>query len=101
MEAYYGRPPLHLPGGPEIISRVALVTGGGADFLTEAAAANCDALVTGEAEERSTQWAKEVGVHLFACGHHATERLGVRLLAGWLEGELALASEYLEIANPV
>lgn len=98
---YYGQPPLHLPGGPHEVRRVALVTGGGADFLSEAAAAGCDALVTGEAEERSAHWAREAGIHLFACGHHATERLGVRLLAAWLQSELGLGAEYLEVPNPV
>jgi putative NIF3 family GTP cyclohydrolase 1 type 2 len=33
---------------------------------------NCDAYISGEVSERTFYEAKELGVHYFACGHHAT-----------------------------
>lgn len=101
LEAEYDHPALHFPGRAETVRRVALVTGAGSDFLDEAAAAGCDALVTGEPRERSQDWAAETGVHLFCCGHWATETAGMRLLARWIDDNLGLQAEYVSLPNPV
>ena len=41
-----------------------------------------DCFVTGEPEEPSLHAARELGIHLIAAGHHATERLGYRRSRG-------------------
>src|SRR5262249_36611606 len=48
--------------GPERIARAAVVTGGGARYLPEAAAKGFDALITGEAEEPTMMIARELGI---------------------------------------
>lgn len=80
----FTHPVLHCPGGPARISRVGVVTGGGQAWLTAAAAAGCDAFITGETSEQTWHEAAELGIHCFACGHHATEdhaihELGARM----------------------
>lgn len=79
-----------IAGGPERLSRVAVVTGGGASFLGEAAGQGLDALVTGEASHHHYHDAMESGVNLFLAGHYATETWGVRALAERAGDELGL-----------
>jgi len=96
-----GRAPLVLPGGDDPVERVAVVTGGGGYELIRAAHEGYDVLVTGEPEEPSLATARELGVHLIAAGHHATERLGVQALAAHLAERFGLAWEFFEVENPV
>jgi dinuclear metal center YbgI/SA1388 family protein len=80
-----GGGPVHLiAGGPDHVSRVGVVTGGGASFLHEAARLGLDALVTGEGPHHTHVDAMELGVHVLFGGHYATETFGVRALAGHL-----------------
>ena len=96
-----GHEPLHLEGGPAVVSTVAVVTGAGADYLGEAAAAGAQALVTGEPAERATALALEHGLHLIAAGHHATETFGVRRLGEHLSARFGLRHVFLDVPNPV
>ena len=58
-------------------------------------------LLTGEPEEPSAAAARELGIHLIAAGHHATERFGVQALAAHLADRFGLEWEYVEVDNPV
>jgi dinuclear metal center YbgI/SA1388 family protein len=101
VAAVVEREPLVLDGGPDLVERLAIVTGGGGYELIAAAHAGYDALLTGEPEEPSLQTARELGIHLLAAGHHATERLGVQALGERIAERFGVAHEYVEIANPV
>jgi putative NIF3 family GTP cyclohydrolase 1 type 2 len=81
--------------GPSTIRDVAVVTGSGADWLEEAAAAEADALVTGEGKGKLYHQAREVGVTVFLAGHYATETFGVRALAD-LVAEWGLETTYVD-----
>ncbi len=80
---------------------IAVVTGAGADYLADAAAAGAQALITGEASERTMALAREHGVHLIAAGHYATETFGVRSLGDLLAERFGLRHTFLDIPNPV
>lgn len=95
------RPPIAFLHGADRIRTVGIVSGGGADDVHEAAQLGLDALLTGEPEERSQGVAEELGMHLIAAGHHATERLGVRALGEWLAGEFGVDHTFVDIDNPV
>jgi putative NIF3 family GTP cyclohydrolase 1 type 2 len=95
------REPLVFSEGPERISRIAVVTGGGGTRLLEAANEGYDALVTGEPEEPALHAARELGIHFLAGGHYATETFGVKALAERLADEFALEWEFLDLPNPV
>lgn len=99
--AAVGRDPLVLRGGDREVRRVAIVTGAGARELIRAAHEGYDALVTGEPEEPSLATARELGVHLLAAGHYATERLGVQALAAHLAERFGLDWELVDVENPV
>lgn len=96
-----GRAPLLIDAGPERVRSLAIVSGAGADHLQEAAAAGADALLTGEAEERSMALARECGVHLIAAGHHATETLGIHALGEHVAVRFGLPHVFLDVRNPV
>ena len=93
--------PLVFPYGPETIERVAVVTGGGARYLTDAAAEGYDLFLTGEAAEPTMATARELEIHFVAAGHHATERLGVQALAARLAARFDLEWEFIDVPNPV
>ena len=95
------RPPLHLSGGNQAISRIGLCTGGAQDMIEQAAQMGCQAYISGEVSERTTHIARELGIEYFACGHHATERGGVLALGDYVKENLALTVDFVDIDNPV
>jgi dinuclear metal center YbgI/SA1388 family protein len=95
------REPLVYDSGPAHVSRLAIVSGGGADYLHEAAAASADGLLTGEVPERSMAEARELGLHLIAAGHYATETFGVKRLGEHLAERFHLRHVFLDVPNPV
>ncbi len=95
------REPQVFEGGPDLVQRVAVATGGAGYELIRAAHENYDCLVTGEPEEPSIHTARELGIHLIAAGHDATERLGVQALAARLATEFDVAWEFIDVHNPV
>jgi dinuclear metal center YbgI/SA1388 family protein len=86
-------------GGP--VRTLAIVSGAGADYLPEAAAEGADVLITGEVAERSMALARELGIHLIAAGHYATETFGVRRLGKHLAERFGLAHTFLDAPNPI
>lgn len=95
------REPLIQGAGPDVVQRLAIVSGAGSDYLQEAAAAGAQALLTGEPAERAMAGARELGLHVIAAGHYATETLGVRALGEHLAERFGLTHVFLDIPNPV
>lgn len=85
---------------PEQIKRVAWCSGGGQDFIEQAALAGCDAFITGEVSERTIHLAREYGINFYAAGHHATERYGICALGEWLAQQYDLDVTFVDIDNP-
>jgi dinuclear metal center YbgI/SA1388 family protein len=96
-----GPEPLVFPEGPDPVERIAIVSGGAAGHVTEAAAEGYDLFLTGEADEPSLHLARELGITFVAAGHYATERLGVQALSAWLAERFGLEWEFVELPNPV
>ena len=95
------REPLAFDAGPARVGRLAVVSGAGADYLAEAAAAGAQAFITGEPAERSMAQARESGMHFIAAGHYATETFGVRHLGEHLAERFELSHSFLDVPNPV
>jgi dinuclear metal center YbgI/SA1388 family protein len=90
-----GQPVQVLDFGPDEISEVAVLTGGGADWIREAEAAGVDAFVTGEGKQKLYHEAREAGVSVFLAGHYATETLGVQALQARAD-DWGLDTRYIE-----
>lgn len=80
--------------------RVGLCTGAAQDFIGQAARMQCDAYISGEISERTTHEARELGVDYFCCGHHATEKGGVKALGEYISAQLGLEVLFVDIDNP-
>ena len=84
----------------KMIKTVGICTGGGQGYIDLAAAKGIDAFISGEISEQTTHSAREQGIYYFACGHHATERDGIKALGEWLAKEYGLSVEFIDIGNP-
>jgi dinuclear metal center YbgI/SA1388 family protein len=95
------REPLVFPNGPERIERVAICSGGSGGEVIRAAHEGYDLYLTGEPEEPSLQYSRELGMHFVAGGHDATERPGVQALSQRLADHFGLDWEFVPVENPV
>jgi dinuclear metal center YbgI/SA1388 family protein len=86
-----------IPGGPERLKRVGVVTGAGGGMIREAIRAGLDALVTGEGAHHTYFEAMEGGITVYYGGHYATETWGVRALAAHLEQRFGLPWDFLDL----
>ncbi|WP_323836333.1 type 2 GTP cyclohydrolase I [Photorhabdus africana] len=102
IEQALGRKALYVgDNAPAEIRKLAWCTGGGQSFIQEAAEFGVDAFITGEVSEQTVHIAREMGLHFYAAGHHATERYGVKALGEWLAGNYGLDVTFIDIPNPV
>jgi dinuclear metal center YbgI/SA1388 family protein len=86
-----------IPGGPDQVERVGVLTGGGGRYVAAARGAGLDALVTGEGSHHTYFDAMEEGINLFYAGHYATETWGVRALAAHLEARFGVEWTFLDL----
>ncbi|SET12539.1 Nif3-like dinuclear metal center hexameric protein [Thalassotalea agarivorans] len=95
------RPCLHIDA-PEkqTIKTVAWCTGGGQGYIDLAAEQGIDAFISGEISEQTTHTAREMGIHYFAAGHHATERYGAKALGEYIAKQYDLDVTFVDIDNP-
>ncbi|RDH42895.1 Nif3-like dinuclear metal center hexameric protein [Zooshikella ganghwensis] len=96
-----GRSPLVIQSGNQPIKRVAWCTGAAQGFIEKAAQLGVDAYLSGEISEPTVHSARELGIHYFAAGHHATERYGIKALGAALAGHFGLEHVFVDIDNPV
>jgi len=96
-----GRVPLHISAGERQIKTIAWCSGGAQNYIEEAAAHGVDAYISGEISEKTTHVAREMGIHYFAAGHHATERYGIEALSMHLSRRFNLTHQFIDVDNPV
>lgn len=86
-----------VPGGPDRIERVGVITGGAADMIQAARAAGLDAFITGEGSHHHFFDAAEGNINLYLGGHYATETWGVRALGEWIAEEFGIPSSFIDL----
>ena len=92
---------LHIaPPSNKVIKTIAWCSGGGQNYIELAAEQGIDAFLSGEVSEQTTHVAKEMDIHFFAAGHHATERYGVKALGDLIAKDLGLEVVFIDIDNP-
>lgn len=96
-----GRMPLVIGDTECILRKIALCTGGAQDMIEQAYLMGADAYISGEASERTTHMARELGVVYFGAGHHATERGGIRMLGDVVATHFGIEVKFIDIDNPV
>jgi len=96
LDAVLGTNTRWIAGSARQLRRVGILTGSGAEYAAEAAAAGCDALITGEGSHHSYLVAEESGIHVFLAGHYATETCGIRALQDHIRMRLDLDTVFLD-----
>ncbi len=86
--------------GAETIETVGVISGGAADMVSQAADAGFDAYVDGEMDLVSYNICLQRGINMFAPGHYATERFGVRALGNWLASTFGLEHQFVDFDLP-
>lgn len=79
----------------------AFCSGSGNSAVRELRPAGVDTLVTGELREEWFNYAQELGLNLYACGHYATETHGVKALAAELAKKYRIPWEFIPTGNPL
>lgn len=102
LERILGREVLHVPAqaADRPLRSLGLCSGGAQGYLAEAAVLGLDAYLSGEISEQTAHIAREMGIDYFACGHHATERFGVRALGEHLADTFGVEHCFVDVANP-
>lgn len=92
---------LHVSGSTNrSIKKVAWCTGGGQGYIDACSELGVDAFISGEISEQTTHSARELDIHYYAAGHHATERYGVKALGEYLNKLPGVDVEFVDIHNP-
>ena len=95
-----GRDVLFESVSEQMVSEVALCTGGAQGYINKALAAKADVFITGEVSEQTIHIAREEGIHFCAAGHHATECFGPRALAEYIAEHWGVDCEFVDVPNP-
>lgn len=83
------------------IKKIGIITGGANSEWREAHKLGLDAYITGEMSEHDYHESREAGIHMFAGGHHATEKFGIQSLMKKIQETYPdLQCEYLDSENP-
>lgn len=101
IEKVLARKPTVISANNNKIKRIALCTGAAQDLITRAANLGFDTFISGEISERTYYEAKELGINYLACGHHATEMDGIKLLGEHLASKFSLQTEFFDAKNPI
>ena len=85
-----------LAHGPQQVSRVAILSGFGADHAAEARELGADTFLTGETSHAHFWAAADHGLNVIYAGHYATETVGVQALGRHLAQEFGLEVEFFD-----
>lgn len=101
VELRLGRRPLVIGDPAQPVGKIGWCTGAAQNLLGDAISAGASVYLSGEVSEPTVHLAREAGVAYLACGHHATERYGVRALGEHLAERFGITHLFIDIDNPV
>ncbi len=97
VDALLGTRSLVWECGAPTVTRVGVVSGGGADALQECPAAAVDCLVTGEVAHQHWHVARECQVNLIAAGHYRSEIPGLLAVMERVQAHFELDCAFLDL----
>ena len=95
------RQPQVIEGGDHTITTIAWCTGAAQNYIEKAINCKVDAYLSGEISESTVHTAREMGIHYFAAGHHATERYGVQAVGKFLAEKFEIECQFIDSDSPV
>lgn len=92
--------------GPQKIKAIGVVSGGGkphAEHIAEMEKHGVELFITGEPTESVIHKMKESHINYFACGHYATEVIGIQQLGKKIKQQFKnkIEVEFIDIPNPI
>lgn len=96
----FDREPLLIGDPNQALETIAWCSGGAQSLLPQAAQAGANIYLSGEISEQTVHQAREMDIAYLACGHHASERLGVQALGAHLAEKFNLLHQFIDIPNP-
>ena len=96
VHTFLGIDPYVIAEGPNRVSRVGIISGGGGSMIGQARDAGADTYVTGEGKHHTYFDAEEWGMNVIYAGHYATETVGVKALAAHLADRFDLAWDFID-----
>ncbi len=101
LESILGHPViLASPDETQFIKSVGIITGGANSDWLLAHETGLDAFITGEISEHDWHESKENNIHMFAAGHHATEKGGIISLMRRVQTDHQLECLFIDSDNP-
>ncbi len=94
-------PVLSLRNGPEIIHRIAIVSGGASSMIERMASIRADLFITGDAVEPVVRMSEELGIHFCALGHYNSEKPGPMALSRHIETQFGIPADFIDVPCPV
>lgn len=91
-----GATPRLIAKGPARTRRVAIVTGGASEHISEAHERGIDTFITGEGPHHTFFDAEEWGLNVIYAGHYATETVGVQALGEHLQDRFGVPFEFFD-----
>jgi len=101
LQTVFNRLPMVLAANDNPVQKIAWCSGAAQDFIHDAHNLKVDAYLSGEVSERTYYEVHELGISYIACGHHATERLGVQALGVHLAQSFLIQHQFFDTDNPV
>ncbi len=86
-----------VPGGKNLVSTVAIVSGGSPYSVFEAIEQEVDLFITGDKSHEVYHTCLEAGINMISAGHYATETYGVKQVGEWLKSEHGLETVFIDI----
>lgn len=96
-----GHRPLWFGDPTRKIKKVAWCTGGADSMFETICETDIDLFLTGEIKEPIKHLAEESGTIFVAGGHYVTERYGIKALTSYINDNIGIATEFVEIYNPI
>lgn len=87
--------------GAETIRTVGVVSGGAADGIAQALDEGLDAYLTGETDLQNYNLCLQRRGNMYAAGHYATERFGIRAVGEWLSAKFGIEHEFVDFDLPL
>lgn len=86
-----------VPGGKNLVSTVAIVSGGSPFSVLEAIEQDIDLFITGDKSHEVYHTCLEAGINMISAGHYATETYGVKQVGEWLRKKYNLETFFIDI----
>ncbi|RMD59866.1 Nif3-like dinuclear metal center hexameric protein [Candidatus Parcubacteria bacterium] len=88
-------------GGPRIVKRVGIVSGGASNAFQLAKEAGVDTFLCGEIKESVVRAVEELQINFINAGHYNTEKLGIQNLGRLIGRRFKVKVEFIDIPNEV